>query len=103
MEHHQHRLNLNHALANVRIRCLMAVLIGLLMATGNAAAGLWVANENSNTLADFEGKLKSGATKPHRVLNDSAHLDGPSTIAFDGNGSLWVTNFNSNTIFAYTG
>src|SRR6266850_2824737 len=90
---------LGRALATTRIRCLAAIAIGLLMMTGNAvAAGLWVANANSNTIAEFQGKLK----KPHRTLNDSADLDGPSTVVFGGGGNLWVSNFNSNSIFMYT-
>ena len=102
MEHH--RLNFRHHLGNARattrIRCLAAVLIGLLITTGNAraAGGLWVANENSNKLTEFQGNIK----KPHRMLKDTADLDGPSTIAFDSGGNLWVTNFNGNSIFEYT-
>jgi len=65
------------------------------MMSGNAmAAGLWVANANSNTIAEYQGKLK----KPHRQLKDTNDLDGPSTVAFNG-GNLWVTNFNSSSIF----
>ncbi len=101
MEHH--RLNSHHhlgyALAKTRIRCLAALMLGLLITTSNAmAAGLWVANANSNTIAEYQGKLK----KPHRVLNDTADLDGPSTVAFDSGGNLWVTNFNTNSLFKYT-
>jgi sugar lactone lactonase YvrE len=66
-----------------------------------AAAGLWVANADSNTLADFQGKLKSGS-KAHRILNDGNDLDGPSTVAFDKAGNLWVTNFNANTITQFS-
>ena len=100
LEHH--RLGTHHhlgrALAKTRIRGLVAIAIGLLMITGNAmAAGLWVANANSDTIAEYQGKLK----KPHRVLNDTNDLDGPSTVAFHG-GNLWVSNFNSNSIFMYT-
>ncbi len=74
-------------------------MIGLLITTSNAmAAGLWVANANSNTIAEYQGKLK----KPHRVLNDTNDLDGPSTVAFDGGGNLWVSNFNTNSLFEYT-
>ena len=100
MEHH--RLTTHHhlgrALATTRIRGLVAVAIGLLMMTGNAmAAGLWVANADSDTIAEYQGKLK----KPHRQLKDTNDLDGPSTVAFNG-GNLWVTNFNSSSIFMYT-
>jgi sugar lactone lactonase YvrE len=100
LEHH--RLTtyhyFGHALAKTRMRGLAAVAISLLMMTGNAmAAGLWVANADSNTIAEYQGKLK----KPHRQLKDTNDLDGPSTVAFNG-GNLWVSNFNSNSIFKYT-
>ena len=102
MEHH--RLSPRHpSNALVRIHCLIAVLIGLLTLAGDAAAaGLWVANAGSSTLAEFQGKLKSGSNKSHRVITDGTDLDGPSTIAFDGAGNLWVTNFNGNTITEFT-
>jgi sugar lactone lactonase YvrE len=84
------------------IYCVTAALVGLLIATGDAAAGgLWVANANSPTLAEFQGGLKSGSKPPSILLNDSNDLDGSSTIAFH-NGNLWVTNFNSNTIVEFT-
>jgi len=101
LEHHRpnFRHHLGNALTTARIRYIAAVLIGLLITTGNArAAGLWVANENSSTLAEFQGNIK----KPHRQIKDSADLGGPSTIAFDSGGNLWVTNFNGNSIFEYT-
>lgn len=97
-----HRLNPGDALGMFRIHCLTAVLFGLLIASGNAVAeGLWVANENSPTLAEFQGGLKSGSKTPNILLDDNNDLDGSSTIAFH-NGNLWVTNFNSNTIVAFT-
>lgn len=95
LEHH--RANSHHRRGNA-VAWLTAVMIGLLITAGNAAAsGLWVANANSNTIAEFQGQL----IKPHRVLNDTNDLDGPSTVAFDSGGNLWVTNFNSNSIFKY--
>ncbi|MGA8644485.1 MAG: hypothetical protein WB650_21465 [Candidatus Binatus sp.] len=83
-----------------RINCLMAVLAGLLLAAGSAAAqtGLWVANENSSTLAEFQSTLKGGSQSPNGLIKDSNDLAGASTIAFDQNENLWVTNFNANTI-----
>ena len=100
MEHH--RPNFHHHLGNpltpTRICSLAALLAGLLIAAGNAAAAtLWVANENSPTLVEFPGKLKSNKA---RTINDSANLDGASTIAFHG-GNLWVTNFNSSQIVEF--
>ena len=96
-----HRLNPGDALGIFRFRCLMTVAFGLLISAGTAAAsGLWVANENSTTLAEFQGTLKSGAKAPQLLVNDSNDLDGSSTIAFH-NGNLWVTNFNSNTIVEF--
>jgi uncharacterized protein YjiK len=96
-----YRLNLGNAFARFLIRCVTAVLFGLLIVTGNASASsLWVANENSPTIADFQGVLKSGSKPPKILLNDSNDLDGASTVAFHG-GNLWVTNFNSNTIVEF--
>ena len=85
-----------------RLRCLMAVLGGLLVAAGSAAAGgpgLWVPNTQS--LSEFQGKLKSGPARAHRIYR-SSNLDGSSSIAFDRNGNLWVTNFNDNTVVQFT-
>ncbi|MFZ0677387.1 hypothetical protein [Candidatus Binatus sp.] len=78
----------------------MAVLASLLIAAGSAAAqtGLWVANENSPTLAEFQGALKGGSQSPNGLIKDSNDLAGASTIAFDQNENLWETNFNANTI-----
>lgn len=98
-----HRLNLGNALGMFRIYCLTAVLFGLLIASGNVAAGgLWIANEGSPTLAVFQGTLKSGSKKPHGLINDINDLDGSSTIAFDRNENLWVTNYNANSISEFT-
>src|SRR5579863_6188531 len=81
---------------------MIALLAGLLTAHGNAAAeGLWVANENSPTLAEFQGALGNGTKPAHRLINDTNDLDGASTIAFH-DGNLWVTNFNGNTIVEFT-
>jgi sugar lactone lactonase YvrE len=100
LEHH--RLNSRHHLGNAltatRIRCFAALLAGLLIVAGNAAAAaLWVANAGSRSLIEFPGKLKSSKA---RVFNNS-NLDAASTIAFHG-GNLWVTNFNTNQIFEFT-
>ena len=102
MEHH--RRNFLDTLGLFPARCVMAALLGLLLAAGNAAAenALWMANENSPTLAEFQGTLKSGSKKPYGLINDANDLDAASTIAFDQNGNLWVTNFNANTISEFT-
>ncbi len=102
MEHH--RLNPVNARGMFRIRCLTAVLVGLLIAAGSAAAqtGLWLANENSPTLAEFQGTLKSGSKSPDGLIDDANDLDGTSTIAFDQNENLWVTNFNANSITEFS-
>lgn len=95
-----YRLIPGNALAIFRTRCVMAAMAGLLVAAGSAAAqsSLWIANENSPTLAEFQGALKSGSDKPHGLISDVNDLDGSSTIAFDQNENLWVTNFNANSI-----
>lgn len=83
----------------------IAVLIGVLfLLAGNAAAqnALWIANSNVPTLAEYQGKLKSGAKAADHLLDDPKDLGGPSTIAFDQNENLWVTNYNSNTITEFT-
>jgi len=83
---------------------MIAALAVALIAAGSAAAqnGLWIANENSPTLAEFQGTLKSGSRSPNGLINDTNDLDGASTIAFDQNENLWVTNFNVNTITEFT-
>jgi len=82
----------------------MAALAAVLITAGSAAAqtGLWMANEDSPTLAEFQGSLKSGSKSPSGLINDTNDLDGASTIAFDQNENLWVTNFNVNTITEFT-
>jgi sugar lactone lactonase YvrE len=99
-----HRLNPGNALGMFRIYCVTTVLLGLLIASGNVAAAspLWVANEGSPTLAEFQGTLKSGSKKPHGMINDINDLDGSSTIAFDRNENLWVTNYDANSITEFT-
>ncbi len=80
----------------------MAALVGLILMAGHAiAGGLWVANENSPTLVRLQSELQ-GSNHSHRILDDSADLDGASTVAFQG-GNLWVTNFNGNTITEFSG
>ena len=102
MEHH--RRNFLDTLGLFPARCVMAALLGLLLAAGNAEAenALWMANENSPTLAEFQGTLKSGSKKPYGLINDAYDLDAASTIAFDQNGNLWVTNFHANSISEFT-
>ncbi len=78
----------------------MTVLLGSFIAarTAEAQSAVYIANANSTTVAEYQGgSITSGHTKPHRLLNDSNDIDGPSTVAFQG-GNLWVTNFNVNTI-----
>lgn len=97
MKSHRHRIG--KVLGNVRIRCLMAIVICVLIFAGDAVAqGLWVAN--SHSLAEFQGTLNSGRTVAHGI-NRSNDLDGSSTIAFDKNDNLWVTNYNTNTIVEF--
>lgn len=100
MKHH--RLNLIDATGI--FRGLTAGLVGLLIAAGNAAAqnGLWVANENSPTLAEFQGSLKGGSTTPQGLIKDANDIGGASTIAFDQDDNLWVTNFNTNSIIEFS-
>jgi sugar lactone lactonase YvrE len=74
---------------------------GLFDARGAAAASgfaLWVPNEDSSTLTEFQGTLIAGV---HRT-NRSADLSGCSTIAFDQSGNLWESNFGSNSIVEFT-
>jgi sugar lactone lactonase YvrE len=77
-----------------------ALLLSLLFNTrvAVAAQGLWVANENSSTIVEFQGVMTA---RPHRI-NSSADLDGSSTVAFDQNGNLWESNFNTNSIVEFT-
>jgi hypothetical protein len=51
-----------------RIHLLMTLLVSILICAGSATAqtGLWVANENSPTLAEFQGSLKSGSKSDPR-------------------------------------
>jgi sugar lactone lactonase YvrE len=98
------RLNAGNAVGVFRIRFIMAALAGVLIAAGSAAAqnGLWIANENSPTLAEFQAGFKSGSTSPQGLIKDGNDLDGSSTIAFDQNENLWVTNFDGSTITEFT-
>jgi sugar lactone lactonase YvrE len=77
-----------------------ALLFSLLFDVRSAAAalGLWVANEDSSTVSEFQGVMSA---RPHRLIR-SADLDGPSTVAFDQDGNLWESNFNTNTIVEFT-
>jgi hypothetical protein len=98
-----HRLNPetigNHGL--FRIYCATAALAGLLFMAGHAIAGsLWVANEGSPTITEFNSELKD-SKHAHRIIDDINDLDGSSTIAFQG-GNLWVTNFDGNTITEFS-
>jgi streptogramin lyase len=94
------RTNGNNAPATV---CVIAALIALLGNNGNALAqGLYVPNENSGTVSEFQGVLKSGTTPPHRV-NTSPDLigGGPSTVAFDRKGIMWVSDYFTSTIVGF--
>src|ERR1700674_4774252 len=82
-------------------RSTAASVVLILMASHAIAGGLWVANENSTTLVRLQSELQ-GSKHSHRILDDSADLDGASTVAFHG-GNLWVTNFNGNTITEFSG
>jgi hypothetical protein len=91
-----------HGLFRVRIYRSAAALAGLILIASHAiAGGLWVANEDSPTLVELQSELK-GSKHSHHILDDSADLDGASTVAFQG-GNLWVTNFNVNTITEFSG
>jgi hypothetical protein len=82
---------------------MIAVLVALFSAAGNASArGLYVPNENSGTVSEFQGVLQSGTTPPHRI-NSSADLNGngPSSVAFDRKGSMWVSDFFTNSIVGF--
>jgi hypothetical protein len=90
-----------HPHGKLRIVTLVVLLVGLLFdARGAAAAalGLWVPNEDSSTLSEFQGPLSN---RPHRI-NRSADLSGCSTIAFDQSSNLWESNFSSNSIVEFT-
>jgi hypothetical protein len=98
-----HRFNPGNVLGKFQTRCLIAIVVGGLISARAAAAGdLWVANEGSPTLAEFQGTLKSGSKTPHGLIDDINDLDGSSTIAFDQNENLWVTNYNANSITEFS-
>jgi streptogramin lyase len=83
------------------LACAALLLVLLCDVRGAAAASgfaLWVPNEDSSTITEFQGRLAAGV---HRV-NRSPDLDGSSTIAFDNNGNLWESNFNGNSIVEFT-
>ena len=82
------------------LACAALLLVLLCDVRGAAASGfaLWVPNEDSSTITEFQGRLAAGV---HRV-NRSPDLDGSSTIAFDSDGNLWESNFNSNSIVEFT-
>ncbi len=97
---HKLRTNSNNAPATV---CVVAVLIALLGNNGKAwARGLYVPNENSGTVSEFQGALKSGTTPPH-LVNSSTDLNGagPSTVAFDRKGTMWVSDYFTNSIVGF--
>ena len=97
-------MNHDHAKARHRFgRPLALTLVALLFgglfdARRAAAVGLWVPNEDSSTISEFQGTL---TTRPHRVIR-SADLSGCSTVAFDASGNLWESNFSSNSIVEFT-
>jgi len=86
----------------LRIIRFVAIVLTIASTAASASArGLWVPNENSSTLTEFQGILQSGSTAPHRI-NSGNDLDGSSCVAFDHKGNLWESNFNSNSIVEYT-
>lgn len=98
------KANINNARVSVWSSCLLAAVVALLVTYGNAGArGLYVPNENSGTVSEFQGALRSGTTPPHRI-NASPDLrgGGASTVAFDRKGNMWVSNFFNNSIVGFT-
>jgi len=83
---------------------LLTALVALLGTSGNAAAsGLYVPNENSGTVSEFQGVLESGTTPPHRVDSSNDMTGGgPSTVAFDSKGNMWVSDFFNNSIVQFS-
>lgn len=104
MNHKLTKSDRNNARLSLWTSCLLAALIALLGGGGDAGArGLYVPNENSGTVSEFQGALRSGTTPPHR-LNASPDLSGggPSTVAFDRKGNMWVSDYFLNAIVGFT-